>query len=93
MAALLAIDGAAQSAPDPWLILADGTAGTINSKTTRADLVRSFGAANVMDRDVDIGEGETEPGTVVFSKEPERSIDILWKDPATKRAPSLIHVR
>jgi hypothetical protein len=51
-------------------------------------LVRAFGASNVVDQDVDVGEGETEPGTVVFSKDAPRSIEILWKDPDKKTKPS-----
>lgn len=41
-------------------------------------LARIFGAANVERADIPVGEGMTEPGTVIFAKEPERRIDILW---------------
>ena len=77
----------AQTAPDPWLILTNGERGSITSRTTRADLVRLYGAANVVDRDVNVGEGETELGTVIFPNDPKCTIDILWKTPE-KLAPS-----
>jgi hypothetical protein len=79
--------GFAQAGPDPWLILASGKEGAINAHTTRNDLVRMYGAANVVDQDVDIGEGEMQSATFLFPKDPERRIEILWKDPDTKTAP------
>jgi len=78
----------AQPAEDAWLILASGEKGSIHAHTTRADLVRTYGAANVVDKDVDVGEGETEPGTVIFPNDPERLIEILWKDPEKKTLPA-----
>src|SRR5437016_7083504 len=85
--------GFGQAAPDLWLILANGEKGPINLHTTRADLVRAYGTASVVDQDVDIGEGETEPGTVVFPKDKHRAIEILWTDQATKTAPKSATIR
>lgn len=79
--------GFGQSVPDPWLILASGEQGAINAHTTRQDLVRIYGAANVIDQDVDIDEGEMQSATFLFPQDPERQIEILWKDPDTKIAP------
>lgn len=79
--------GLGQAAPDPWLILASGEKGAINVHTTRQDLVRMYGAENVVDQDVDIGEGEMQSGTFLFPKDPERRVEVLWKDPDTKTAP------
>jgi len=76
-----------QTAPDPWLILASGAKGAINVHTTRQDLVRVYGAENVVDEDVDIGEGEMQSATFLFPKDPERRLEIMWKDPDTKTAP------
>jgi hypothetical protein len=85
---LVTMLGSGQASADPWLILASGEKGPINAQTTRQDLVRAYGASNVVDQDVDVGEGETEPGTVVFPKDAQRSIEILWKDPDKKTEPS-----
>lgn len=82
-----AVIGHGQSAAAPWTILANGT-GVIGVHTTRKDLVQAYGAANVADQDVDVGEGEMESGTVVFPKDPERIVEILWKDPETKTVPA-----
>jgi hypothetical protein len=80
--------GFGQAATDPWLILASRASASINPHTIRADLVRAFGPSNVVDQDGDVGEGETEPGIVVFPKDAQRSIEILWKDPDKKTKPN-----
>ena len=41
---------------------------------------------------MDVGEGETEPGTVVFPKDPQRTIEIRWKDPGKKTLPAFIQI-
>ena len=82
-----------QAEPDPWLILASGATGSINAHTTREDLVRQYGAANVVDQDVDVGEGEMQSATFLFPKDPECQIVILWKDPDTKTAPGSMDIR
>ena len=82
-----------QTSPDPWLVLASSDKGAINGKTTREELVRAYGKANVIDRDVDIGEGETEHGTVIFPNDPKRSIEILWQDPDKKTRPTSAQVQ
>jgi hypothetical protein len=85
--------GFGQAAPDPWLILASGDKGAIHGHTTREDLVRVYGKANVVDQDVEVGEGETQPGTVLFPKDPKRSIEILWKDPNKKTQPASAQIQ
>lgn len=82
-----------QTQPDPWLILTTGEKGSINLRTTKQDLVRMYGKSNVVDRDVYLGEGESEPGTILFPNDPERSIEILWKDPEKKSEPESLTIR
>jgi len=43
-------------------------------------LAQVFGAANVERADISIGEGNTEPGTAIFARDPLKRIDILWHD-------------
>ena len=80
------------SGTDQWVILLPPQSGVITASTTRRDLVNRFGVRNVSDGDVGIGEGETAPGTVVFPKDPIRAIEILWKDPKTKRSPESLTI-
>lgn len=54
-------------------------------------LAQVFGAANVERADVPVGEGNTEPGTVIFAKDPAKRIDILWYDAYSR--PNVIIIR
>lgn len=40
-----------------------------------------FGAANVTRGDVYLGEGQSEPGTILFANDPTRQAAIYWVDP------------
>jgi hypothetical protein len=61
-----------------WLILPGGASGgMITVTTTEAELAATYGKTNVVAQDVDLGEGETEPGTVLFPHDPTREVDIL----------------
>jgi len=89
---LVALSCFGQSVSDPWLILVSGETGSINAHTTRQDLVRMYGASNVVDQDVDVSEEETEAGTVVFPNDPQRSIEIRWRDPDKKTLPAFVQI-
>ena len=54
-------------------------------------LSQVFGTANVERADVPVGEGNTEPGTVIFAKDPARRIDILWHDAYSR--PNVVIIR
>jgi hypothetical protein len=42
--------------------------------------------------DIELGEGETERGTVLFPDDPTRRLEIVWKDPERKRRPKPIQI-
>jgi hypothetical protein len=54
-------------------------------------LAQVFGAANVERADIPVGEGNTEPGTVIFAKDPARRIDILWHEAYAR--PNVVIIR
>ena len=58
--------------------------GPINAKTTYHDLVTIFGAANVGDATIPLGEGKTEAGTVIFADSPDKRLFIQWAVPKQK---------
>lgn len=66
--------------PNDWLIVPGKRAGPVTPKTTRAELVRFFGAKNVQDGDIVITDGGREPGTIVFGDQPDASLGVLWLD-------------
>ena len=74
-----------------WLILPEGSSGgIITAQTTEAELIRLYGKQNVVPQDVDLGEGETEPGSALFPSDPIRRVEILWKDAGGKRLPKRV---
>ena len=77
---LLAVSTIAQDKPDSWLLFANGDRGSITAHTTRQDLVRAYGAQNVVDKGISSGEEGIVEGTVLFPNDPERSIEIFWND-------------
>ena len=70
---------AAMAQQNDWVIVPGKRLGPITAATSRADLNRFFGNANVVDQPVDSGEGE-EPATVVFPKMPAAALAIFWSD-------------
>jgi hypothetical protein len=54
-------------------------------------LARFFGAENVERANIPVGEGNTEPGTAIFAKDPEKRIDILWHDAYAR--PNVVIIR
>jgi hypothetical protein len=65
---------------------------TIRADTNRADLAARFGAANVADHQVYVGEGFYEPATVLFADVPERRAELIWQTVATGQIPRLLRV-
>jgi hypothetical protein len=79
---------AAQEAND-WLILPGERVGPITATTSEAMLGTLFGAENVEPGDIGIGEGFTEPGAVIYGKDPAKRIEVLWRDAARTVADSV----
>jgi hypothetical protein len=61
------------------LVIPGERVGPITAETTREDLVAMFGADNVRDEDIHVGEGFFEPGTIL-ELEDGRSLSLLWTD-------------
>lgn len=67
--------------------------GSITEQSDEAALRRIFGDANVKQDRIEIGEGETLPGTVVFPADSSRELMILWTDTVGRRLPSRLILR
>lgn len=89
-ALLIGLAGHGAQAAGPELL---GCRGPFAKDASAATLVAAFGAANVAHEDLDVGEGFTEPGTVIFKDDDKRRIEVLWHDGQTRRRPSSIIVR
>jgi hypothetical protein len=50
-----------------------------------ADLIAAYGTRVVRPVDVDLGEGEHAPGTLLFPEDQRRRVEIVWRDGAGRR--------
>src|SRR5438874_9457329 len=63
----------------------------INNSTTTDDLMNKFGASQVLNGRVNVGEGETQPGVMVFPGDPKRRLAITWGQ-RTKALPMIVRI-
>jgi hypothetical protein len=81
----------ADSVAAEWTI-APGRSGPITAQTSEADLRRRYGAA-VDEARIELGEGETAPGTVLYREDPLRRAEIIWQDTTGRRQPARLILR
>jgi hypothetical protein len=91
-AAASAIQRPADSAATEWQIQIRGS-GPITAQTSEADLRRRYGPEAVESSRIELGEGETAPGTVLFSGDSLRRAEILWQDSVARSRPARIILR
>ena len=70
-----------------WRIVPGVRVGPLTATASAADLIASYGAENVRDEPYPLGEGESEPGTVIFPDDPAKRVLILWSDLEKKTMP------
>ena len=88
------LSGPGDSAVLPRFVMNPGSgAGDLTARTTEAQVVKRFGRRNVLRTSVPIGQGEEEPGTVVFPRDPRQTIVILWKSQSVRVSPKHARVR
>jgi hypothetical protein len=75
---LLLLAGALTGQSNDWLIVPGSRVGPITAATTHEDLIKLFGATNVVDEEVTVTDGGPEPGTVIFQNRPYDSLSIVW---------------
>src|SRR5579863_8102853 len=75
-----------------WIVEPGVRVGPITASSSAVDLRKAFGDSNVADKDIDVGEGVTEPGTDIYETSPGKRLAVLWKDPATRKNPSKVIV-
>lgn len=90
LSASLMVSSGPAAAQAPTML---GCTGPFAKDAAEPALIAAFGAANVKREDIDVGEGSTEPGTIVFPDDEKRRIEVLWHDNEKRRRPSAIMVR
>jgi hypothetical protein len=78
---------------EDWKIEPGDRVGALRSSGSEQDLIHAYGAANVRDTSIALGEGETAPGTMLFPDDPQRRLEVIWSDPAQKRTPRRVVLR
>jgi len=75
----------AQSRKLDWLIVPGVRAGGITPKSRLSDLVATYGAKNVLEKDIDEGEGSFVKGAVIYPEDSNKMAELVWRDPEHKR--------
>jgi len=73
--------------------LATGGSGPVTAETSEADLRQRFGADALEAARIELGEGETAPGTVLFPADSLRRMQIVWRDTVARRQPARLILR
>ena len=81
-----------QARPD-WSIVPGQRAGAVTTLSSERELIRTYGAAAVQAARVELGEGETAPGTVLFAADSTRRLEIPWVDTIARARPQRLMVR
>jgi len=71
---------------EDWKIEPGARIGALDRLGSASDLVRAYGSGNVRDSSIELGEGETARGSLLFPDDPQRRVEILWHDPENRRA-------
>jgi hypothetical protein len=86
----------ASSAVDPgptaWHI-GPRQAGPVSSSSQEADLRQRYGSGQVESLRIELGEGETAPGTVLYPADSLRRAEILWRDTLSRKTPQRLVLR
>lgn len=82
----------ADTADSNWKI-APNRFGLVSPETSEADVRRNLGDSLVARIRVELGEGETSPGTVLFQGDSTRRAEIIWRDTLRHRNPHRVVLR
>src|SRR5262245_43293282 len=80
--------GAPQSGPNGAMPLTCEAFANVSA----ASLASSYGAANVVEQTLPGVEGESYLATIIYPNDPTRRLEIVWRDNATKTAPTSVIV-
>lgn len=83
----------ADSAGSEWRIVPGRSIGPLTVETSEADLRRRYGASSVDSSRIQIGEGETMVGAVLFPSDSFRRAEIVWQDTVQRRRPARLILR
>ncbi|MCX6563098.1 MAG: TlpA disulfide reductase family protein [Candidatus Aminicenantes bacterium] len=77
----------------PWSIVPGVQVGPITNRTSESQIRALFGLENVRRQDIQLEEGASFPGTVVYPDDPEKTVIIRWRDPSFRNLPESVLFR
>ena len=85
------------SAPAPpatdWQVSPRSGSGPLTPEGSEVELRERYGPAAVDSARIELGEGETTPGTVLYPDDSLRRAEIVWKDTLSRRRPARVILR
>jgi hypothetical protein len=81
------------SGPPEWRIVPGRSTSPVTVETSEADLRQRYGSASVESTRIQIGEGETMAGTVIYPGDSLRRAEIVWQDSLNRRRPARVILR
>jgi hypothetical protein len=84
---------AAGGSEETWIIEPGVRVGPVTAGTSEAALRKQLGPQIVRTAAIEFGEGETESGTILYPDDPEKKLEILWKDEKTRARPRHVLIR
>jgi len=85
-------DTSSGSEPD-WLIVPGQRAGALHRTSSEVQLAQAYGRDAVQPLRVELGEGVTAPGTVLFATDSLRRLEVLWHDTVARERPTRLVLR
>ena len=67
--------------------------GRVGAAATEQELIRAYGPTVVERGRIELGEGETAPGTILFGSDSLRRLEILWHDTVSHARPARVILR
>ena len=81
----------AEPAASPGVIKCDAEA--FGRYASRVDLVKAFGANNVVDEEIDGAESDKIKASVLYPNEPKARLEFIWSDQKARRRPAMIRAK
>ena len=92
-AAPIAVTDSISKAPASEWQIVPGRAGPVTTESSEAELRQRFGPTAVESTRIDIGEGETAVGVVLYPADTLRRAELIWQDSVNRRRPARLVLR
>src|SRR4051794_443024 len=76
-----------------WQVSPRSGSGPLTPEGSEVELRERYGPTAVDSARIELGEGETTPGTVLYTSDSLRRAEIVWKDTLSRRRPARVILR